>query len=264
MQTSAQLLDSRRVHAGAMADAAAGVTCRYFRTAFDISNKSGDGFDPVTIADEGAEDAMRAYLAQHCPDDGILGEERGDVASRSGFTWVLDPIDGTRSFVTGLPVWTTLIGLVDGDMTPILGVIDQPFLGERYVGWNTGACIETKAGVTPLKTNQTLTIDDAMVATTDAFLFDSAELAQWTQVQAQAKISRYGLDGYAYAILARGGLDLVMEAGLARHDMAALFPVIRGAGGVVTDWAGKHATLESGQILAVANDKLLSDVLGKL
>ena len=250
---------------GRLADSAKQITLKHFRADLAIDNKKTEqDFDPVTQADRDAETAMRALIEAERPGDGITGEEHGDKVSESGFTWVLDPIDGTRAFVAGLPVWTTLIALCGPDGTPLIGVIDQPYLGERYLGWPNGAALEAPDGTrVPLQVSAVDELSKARIATTDAFILTPAEQRAWTELQRSARIARYGLDAYAYARLAAGTIDLVAEAGLAPYDAAALIPVVRGAGGLACDWAGNPA-MPGGQLVCAATQGVLDDALVSL
>ncbi|HPE49293.1 MAG TPA: histidinol-phosphatase [Hyphomonas sp.] len=248
--------------AGRLADAAWSAIRPHFRELSSVDNKGAPGarYDPVTEADRAAERAMRAVIEAERPHHGITGEEYGETASASGWRWLLDPVDGTRAFVAGLPVWTTLIALVDPEDRPVLGVIDQPVLGERYLGWPGGAALETASGRTPLKASACPSLADAVIATTDPYILTDPEHRAWTGLRSTARIARYGLDAYAYARLAGGTLDLVAETGLKPWDVGALIPVVTGAGGLATDWAGNPARL-GGQILCTASEALLEDAL---
>jgi histidinol phosphatase-like enzyme (inositol monophosphatase family) len=243
-----------------LADAARAAALPFFRLAATrTDNKAASGYDPVTEADQAAERAMRALLSAERPDDGVEGEEYGSSASRNGLTWHLDPIDGTRAFIAGLPSWTTLIGLVDQGR-PVLGVIDQPWLDERYVGCNGKAWLDCRGARTPLKTRACETLTDAILSTTDPFILTPAERGAFEHIRQTARLTRYGLDAYGYARLAAGTIDMVAETGLKSHDVAALIPVIEGAGGVVTDWRGNAPRL-GGQIVAAANRAILDQAL---
>ncbi len=242
--------------AARLADAAEKVTLKHFRQPIDVDNKLGEaGFDPVTMADRGAEEAIRALIEAHYPDHAIVGEEFGIKDTGSPFEWVLDPIDGTRAFISGLPTWGTLIGLKYED-EPIVGVIDQPYLKERYVGWTIGATLNGKA----IKTRQCPTLSTATISTTDPDLFDADDRAVFDAILGQTRLARYGLDCYAYAILSSGFMDVVMETGLQPYDMMALIPVIRGAGGSATCWTGGKPG-DSGKLLAVGDTALAADML---
>lgn len=252
--------DALRV-AHAMADAARGAIRPHFRALTEIENKKdGSDFDPVTVADRAAELAMREVLADLRPDDAIHGEEFGTQDGTTGWTWVLDPIDGTRAFVAGLPVWTTLIGLVDDAGDAIVGIIDQPVLDERYVGSPNGSYLRTTDGDTPIQVSPCADLRQAVIATTDPFIMTPPEQGAWTHLRATARIIRYGLDAYAYARLAGGTIDLVAEAGLAPYDAAALIPVVRGAGGLACDWRGNPAK-PGGQLVCAASQGILDQAL---
>ena len=236
-----------------LADAARAVTLRHFRTALPVESK-GTGFDPVTVADREAEAAMRAILAQRRPDDGILGEESAAKPGTSGLTWVLDPIDGTRGFISGTPTWGVLIGLSDGD-GPVYGLIDQPYIGERFEGW-AGAARLTHGGATrALSVRRGRGLSEATVLTTFPEVGTPAEGEAFRRVAARCRLTRYGMDCYAYALLAAGQVDLVIEAGLQPYDIAAPIAVVRGAGGIVTDWQGGPAH-GGGTCLAAATPEL--------
>ena len=238
-----------------MADAARGTILPFFRqTNLKTDNKLADGFDPVTIADREAEQAMRAVLAEHRPDDGIIGEEYGRSDGKSGRVWVLDPIDGTRGFISGTPTWGVLIAL-STETGPVLGVIDQPYIGERFVGGGGEAYVKGPLGNAGLATRDTRSLDQAIVFTTFPEVGTEAEAQGFQAVSQHAKLVRYGMDCYAYALLAAGQIDLVIEAGLNAYDIQAPIAVIEAAGGVVTDWQGNPAH-EGGRTLAAANSEI--------
>ena len=251
-----------------MADAAWLAIQPHWRNLTEVENKldgkvstSRGHYDPVTIADKQAELAMRAVLSELRPEDGVRGEEFDDTPSQSGWTWVLDPVDGTRAFVAGLPLWTTLIGLCDAESEPLIGVIDQPVLGERYLGWPGGAALEQNDQHTEITVSNCEDLREAVIATTDPFIMTPAEQGAWTHLKATARIIRYGCDAYAYARLAAGTLDMVAEAGLAPHDMAALIPVVRGAGGLACDWRGNPASINNGQLVCASSQGVLDQAL---
>ena len=247
--------------ANAMADAARAAIMPHFRALTAVENKQDDGaFDPVTVADRAAETAMREVLADLRPNDAIFGEEFGRKAGTTGWTWVLDPIDGTRAFVAGLPSWTTLIGLVDEPGDAIVGIIDQPVLDERYIGTPEGSVLQTAQGETPIRVSQCEDLREAVIATTDPFIMTPPEQGAWTHLRHTARITRYGLDAYAYARVAAGTIDLVAETGLAPYDAAALIPVVRGAGGLACDWRGNPAK-PGGQLVCSASSGILDQAL---
>jgi len=245
-----------------MADAAWQAILPHWRNLNHVENKEqGHGYDPVTQADKDAETAMRGVLAELRPQDGVRGEEHDDTPSQNGWTWVLDPIDGTRAFVAGLPVWTILIGLCNSDNEPLIGVIDQPVLQERYLGWPGGAALEAHGTETSISVSNCDDLREAIIATTDPFILTPPEQGAWTHLRSTARIIRYGLDAYAYARLAAGTIDLVAEAGLQPHDMAALIPVVRGAGGLACDWRGNPASIENGQLVCASSEGVLEQAL---
>ena len=248
--------------AHALADAARAAIRPYFRAEPDIVNKLETGFDPVTAADKASEQAMRQLLAEHRPEDGILGEEFGEDTGRSGRRWVLDPIDGTRAFISGLPSWTVLIAL-EMDGRPGLGLIDQPHIQERFVGHASGTELHGPDGVRRLSVRPGVTLDTAILSSTDPYLFEGAEARAFAAVRERVRLCRFGFDAYAYAMLATGGVDLVIESGLQIYDVQALIPVVEGAGGVVTNWSGGDAS-QGGQVVAAANRDLLDAALTHL
>ncbi len=244
----------------AMADAARSVILPYFRTS-DLSadNKLADGFDPVTEADRAAERAMRAVLAERRPQDGILGEEFGSQDGQSGLTWVTDPIDGTRGFLSGTPTWGVLIALSDTN-GPIMGIVDQPYIGERFIGGFGRAEVQGPHGTHTLATRKNSSLKDAILFTTFPEVGTPVEGAAFKAVSAEVKLTRFGMDCYAYALLALGQVDLVIEAGLNAYDIQGPIAVIEAAGGIVTDWQGGPAH-HGGRALAAANPKVHAQAL---
>ncbi|MFK7944177.1 MAG: histidinol-phosphatase [Paracoccaceae bacterium] len=250
--------------AGRMADAAGAACLPHFRArTLNTENKLANGFDPVTVADRASEQAMRDVLAIARPDDGIFGEEQERVAGTSGLTWVLDPIDGTRAFISGLPLWGTLIALDDGESGRI-GVIDQPHIGERFMGVldgeNSRAWLERHDRQTPLTTRTGVNLSESTVFTTDPFIFPGDDVHGFEAVRARARLVRYGTDCYAYALVAMGCVDLVIESGLQAYDIASHVPLIHAAGGVVTDWDGGDCRW-GGTVLASGSPELHAEVL---
>ena len=240
--------------AEALADRARSETLRYFRTSeLNTETKSVD-FDPVTQADRSAEAAMRALLDEMRPDDGILGEEHGSKIGTNGLTWVLDPIDGTRGFISGTPTWGVLIALSD-EAGPKLGIIDQPYIGERFMGGMGRAEVVGPLGRHALAVNDCTELSEATLFTTFPEVGTPEEGAAFRAVAERVKLVRYGCDCYAYALLAAGQIDLVIEAGLQAYDVQAPIAVIEAAGGVVTDWAGEPAH-QGGRVLAAATPEL--------
>ena len=238
--------------AHAMADAARGAILPHFRSPALVTEDKGIGrFDPVTEADRAAEAAMRDVLARLRPADAILGEEEGAKPGTSGLTWVIDPIDGTRAFMSGTPTWGVLIALCD-DTGPIYGLIDQPHIGERFEGGFGRAQVTGPRGQGALAARGTGALSEATLFTTFPEVGTATERAGFEAVRDRVKLTRYGMDCYAYALVAAGHVDLVIEAGLAAYDICAPIAVIEAAGGIVTDWRGGpvHA---GGRALAAAN-----------
>jgi len=236
----------------ALADAARSATPIHFRAAgLAADNKDAGGFDPVTEADRAAETAMRAILADRRPDDAVLGEEFGATPGRSGLTWVLDPIDGTRGFLSGTPTWGVLISVRDAT-GPFFGVIDQPYIGERFTGGFGQAQVDGPQGRRDLRVRGPRPLSDAILFTTFPEVGTPTEGAAFRALSAQTRLTRYGMDCYAYALLAAGQIDLVVEAGLHAYDIQAPIAVIEAAGGIVTDWQGRPAH-DGGRVLAAAN-----------
>lgn len=238
--------------AAALADVARLITLKHFRSDdLTAENKETSRFDPVTVADRACESAMRDLLALRRPKDAILGEEFAAKAGTSGLTWVLDPIDGTRSYLSGAPTWGVLISVRDAS-GPIYGLIDQPFIGERFAGGFGHAETTGPMGPRALKTRAPRALSEAILFSTFPEVGTKAEGDAFRRVSATAKLTRYGTDCYAYALIALGQIDLVIEAGLQAYDVQAPMAVIHAAGGIVTNWQGGPCA-EGGQILAAAN-----------
>lgn len=248
-----------------LADAAGEVIRQHFRRGFDVELKKDRS--PVTVADRQAEAAMRRLLDAECPGDGVLGEEHGEKAGVTGRRWVLDPIDGTRSFTAGRAIFGTLIALVE-DGWPVLGVIDQPVQKERWIGV---AGQPTLLNGAPARTRACTALDGAIVATTSPHLFAEGDVPHFLALVAAASGGNprqgpvYGGDCYNYGLLASGHLDVVCESGLMLHDFAALVPVVEGAGGRMCDWNGDPLTADSaGHVLAIGDPARVDDVLEAL
>jgi histidinol phosphatase-like enzyme (inositol monophosphatase family) len=225
-----------------------------FRAEHGLEDKGGArGFDPVTLADRNAEAAIRALIARHFPDHGVIGEEYGEDRPDAEFVWVIDPIDGTRAFIAGLPLWTTLIGLRFQDR-PVLGSIGQPHIGELFIGHAGGSRLIARGAETPLRVRPCPDLGQAVIATTDPILFKDAERDAWRSLQVATRLARLGCDAYAYAMVAMGTLDLVVEAGLKSWDVEAARALLAGAGGLVTDWRGEPIGGDGGQML-IAGDR---------
>lgn len=248
-----------------LADAAGAAIRPYFRAPHGLETKADHS--PVTLADRAAEAAMRTLIEAAFPDDAIIGEEYGTREGRSGRTWVLDPIDGTRAFISGRPIFGTLIGLmIEG--WPSLGIIDQPVLGERWLG--VVGKPTTFNGV-PIRTRACAALKGAALATTSPHLFDDHDadhfiaLARAAAADAARQGPIYGGDCYNYGCLASGHLDIVVEAGLKLHDFAALVPVVEGAGGRMCDWQGDPLTADStGHVVAAGDPARIEDIVEAL
>lgn len=264
-EQGSHIMDSTEIRAvaHAMADAARLAILPLFRQpGLAADNKRSEGYDPVTLADRAAEQAMRELLARRRPQDAILGEEFGAQQGESGLTWVLDPIDGTRAFLCGAPSWGVLIGLT-GPAGVIYGLIDQPYTGERFEGGLGHAQMQGPHGRAALSVRQTTGLREARLMTTFPEVGSPAEAAAFARVASRVQLTRYGLDCYAYALLAMGQVDLVIEAGLQSHDIVAPMAVIRAAGGIVTDWQGGDPS-GGGQVVAAATPALHSAALDLL
>ncbi len=260
--TAAEMSDLADV-AHALADAARVATLLHFRSDdLTADTKEQERFDPVTVADRLSEQRMRAILAERRPQDGILGEEFGAKTGTSGLTWVLDPIDGTRGYLSGTPTWGVLISVRD-DSGPLYGIIDQPYIQERFEGGFGRAQVLGPMGRKALKTRAPRPLDQAILFSTFPEVGTPQEHAAFRRVVPQVRLTRYGTDCYAYALIAAGQIDLVIEAGLQAYDVQAPIAVITAAGGVVTNWQGGPAQ-DGGQVLAAANAQIHAAALALL
>jgi histidinol phosphatase-like enzyme (inositol monophosphatase family) len=250
-------LDAMTALAVRLVEASAAEIRPRFRRSIPTERKAD--ISPVTEADRAAEQAMLTILKAERPQDAIVGEEYGDTAGTSGLTWVIDPIDGTKAFMTGRTTFVTLLALLDGDR-PILGVIDQPIAGDRWIG---AAGRPTLHNGHPVKARATVTqVGDAIFSTTDHGLFPGGDAETYRRVSGACGIRTYGGDGFAYGLLASGWIDVVLESGLKLHDFAALSTVVEGAGGIMTDWSGAPLSAKSdGRVLAVGNAALHAQLL---
>jgi histidinol phosphatase-like enzyme (inositol monophosphatase family) len=263
MSVSPTLADDLVATAHALADAARVATLQHFRRADLVADtKETARFDPVTAADRLSEEKMRAILAERRPDDAILGEEFGPKSGTSGLTWVLDPIDGTRGYLSGTPTWGVLISVRDAG-GPIFGIIDQPYIGERFEGGLGRARVVGPMGEARLATRAARPLSEAILFSTFPEVGTPEEGAAFRRVAPRARLVRYGTDCYAYALIAAGQIDLVIEAGLQAYDVQAPIAVIEAAGGVVTDWQGRPAH-DGGRILAAANPAIHAEALALL
>ena len=247
-------MDHLRNAALEMAAAAGEAILPHFRSALSVENKAETGFDPVTEADRAAEAAIRRIIERRFPEDGIIGEEYGSEREDAERLWVLDPIDATRAFVIGLPIWATLIGVMERGQ-PVFGLMHQPFIGETFLGTGSHAVMRRNGTETVLSARACATLAEATLATTTPAMFSGDERTAYDRVEAAAKTVRYGTDCYAYALLAAGLNDLVIESGLQSYDVAALIPIVRGAGGQIASWDGE-APDAGGRIVAAGDARV--------
>ena len=250
-----------------LATTAAATILPHFRTQLSVADKSAGrsaiaDFDPVTAADREAEAAMRSMIESRFPAHGIIGEEFGDRKPDADHVWIIDPIDGTRAFICGLPLWGTLIGLRHRG-EPVMGMIAQPHIGERFVGYGDKAWMERNDLVTPMRTRECSGIGQAILSATSPTMFVGNNLQRFQQVEKSCRLLRYGYDCYAYAMVAMGLIDCVVEASLKPCDIDPIIPIIESAGGVITDWQGGSATGKDA-VVAAGDRRVLDDVLALL
>ena len=227
----------------------------FFRTSLGVENKGGAGhFDPVTAADRAAETAMRTLIRQNFPDHGIIGEEFGNERTEAEYVWVLDPIDGTKSFISGMPAWGTLIALTRASV-PVYGMMHQPFTRERFTGDGGAARYRGPAGERTLRVKRCADMSEALLMTTSPLLMNEADREIYRKAERAVRLSRYGGDCYAYCMLAAGHVDLVIETELKPYDIMPLIPIIAGAGGIVTDWDGGSPTA-GGRVIAAGDRRV--------
>jgi histidinol phosphatase-like enzyme (inositol monophosphatase family) len=238
-----------------LAGAARRQTLERFARDCGVEDKgSGGYFDPVTEADRAAESVMRQLIEAKFPEHGIIGEEFEERHADDRYCWSLDPIDGTRSYICGLPTWVTLIALL-ADGEPVLGLIDTPCLDELYIGTTAGTVLDRGGTATTMRASGCTELAEARLSTTDPYLFEGVSRSAFEQLRNAVRTTRFGHDGYAYARLAAGTIDLVVECGLKPHDYNALIPVVRGAGGRIGDWRG-GSDLAGGNLIAAATPQL--------
>ena len=246
-----------------LADAAGQAVLPYFRIDTDAANKAAPGqFDPVTEGDKAAERAIRDLITATFPDHAIRGEEYGRTNAGAAHEWIIDPIDGTRGFICGLPTWGTLVGLM-GHGRPLYGMMSQPHVGERFVGDGQTAVLHGRGGSVRLHSRKGRGLADAFIATTNPDIITGADGAAYRRLESRCRLPRYGTDCYAYAMVAAGQIDLVAETGLQAYDIMPLIPIIEGAGGVVTTWDGGPAH-GGGRILAAGSRELHAEALSVL
>jgi histidinol phosphatase-like enzyme (inositol monophosphatase family) len=242
-----------------LAEAAKAETLPRFRIGTSVANKLEGGFDPVTEADQSAEAAIRALIERHFPEHGILGEEHGNVGLDREHVWVIDPIDGTRAFISGLPVWGTLIGLYRNGEA-VMGLMDQPFTGERYFADGRETVYRGPGGEQVLSTRACKSLSDAVLFTTSPHLYTGDFKTRYEALQSKVRLFRYGCDCYAFALLAAGHVDLVIECGLKPYDVGGLIPLIEQAGGIITNWQGGPAEM-GGEVIAAGSAELHAQAL---
>lgn len=245
-----------------IARAAAVETMPRFRSQGVVANKLQAGFDPVTEADRQAELAIRALIEAEFPDHGILGEEHGSRNTDSRHVWVIDPIDGTRAFISGLPTWGTLVGLTE-DGEAVAGMMSQPFTGELYYANASGSHYEGPGGPRKLQTRRTTALSEATFFTTTPALFGGEARGRYDRFETMVRLARYGTDCYAFAMLAAGSVDIVADPGLKPYDIVALIPIIEKAGGVITTFDGGPAE-KGGDIVAAATPQLHAAAMAAL
>jgi histidinol phosphatase-like enzyme (inositol monophosphatase family) len=245
-----------------LAESAKIETLPRFRSSLDVVNKEAGGFDPVTEGDKAAETVIRAMIEAEFPEHGILGEEHGNIGLGRDRVWVIDPIDGTRAFISGLPTWGTLIGFQEQGRA-VMGMMDQPFTGERYFADGEKSWYRGPDGERQLQTRACSGLSDAVLYTTSPDIFLEDERARFDAVRAKVRLTRYGVDCYAYALLAAGFVDLVIETGLKPYDVGALIPIIEQAGGIITTWEGKRPEA-AGKIIAASSKAVYDQALAIL
>jgi len=240
--------------AHALADKSGAVILPHFRTGGAVDHKGGDDFDPVTAADRDAEAAIRQALAEAYPSHGIVGEEFGTSRGSSDYCWIIDPIDGTRAFILGQPLWGTLIGLTAAG-APLLGLMDQPFTRERFWSGEQEAFFRHDGETRPMRVRACPSLADAALASTTPDMFAGRDAECFERLSRAVRLRRFGGDCYNYCLLALGHIDLVVEAGLKPFDILPLVPIIERAGGVVTTWDGNDPR-DGGRILAAGDRSL--------
>ncbi len=256
-------IDQYLSFAGGIVEAAGPLALKYFRNGIAVADKRTGGiFDPVTAADREIESYLRDRIGERFPGHGIVGEEHGTVVGEGALSWIIDPIDGTRAFISGMPAWGIMLGLVD-DGEPRIGVVRQPFTGETFSGDCTGAWLESDRGRVEMHTRATRKVEDAVLYCTHPSMFSDEERPAFDRVAAQCRMSRFGGDCYAYCLLALGEIDMVVESGLQPYDILPLIPILEGAGAVVSDWRGGRP-LEGGQVAVAASPELHAELLETL
>lgn len=248
-----------------LAALAAQASLPFFRQPIVVDNKDVSGFDPVTMADRKTEEMLRQFIHAHRPHDGIYGEEKGMENENAEYVWVIDPIDGTRAFISGLPVWGVLIGLLQNGRA-IAGMMAQPFTQELFFATEKGGSFlqhGKNSSLQPIHVRSTQNLDHATLFSTDPTLFKGEKRQSFAALYEKVQLTRYGTDCYAFAMLASGFVDLVVETGLKPYDIVALIPIIENAGGIITNWDGGRAE-SGGDIVAAATPELHAAALAVL
>lgn len=252
-------LNHRHALLGHLQTAARGITLPLYQNGMTVMNKAGTGYDPVTNADMNAERKLRALILEACPDDHIAGEEFDDVTGTTDWLWTLDPIDGTRAFVAGVPVWSTLIAL-SYKSAPVLGLIDHPALNVSYWGAPGKAWKIEGETETSIKTSSCSALSEAILGCTEPLaMFHAGQLAAYNVIRRGTRFSRLGLDAFGYSLISEGRIDIIIEADLKPCDVRALIPVIEGAGGAITNWHG-GSCIDGGAVVAVGDAGLLPEL----
>ena len=260
--TSEKIWNGLTDFAQELALAAGSAILPHFRKNAPIDVKAHEHWDPVTEGDRAGERAIRALIEKHHPTHGIIGEEYGTQKGSSGLTWVLDPVDGTRAFIIGLPTWMTLIGLYE-DGVPRLGVAYQPFVGDLFYGNPQGSWLNHRGNVEALRVRQTANLKDAALGTTTPHLYKGKDRDGFERLRESVKVTRYGGDAYFFTLVAAGHLDVAMDTGLQVYDIAALLPIIRGAGGHVGTWTANDVH-QGGNILSASSEALVAQAREKM
>jgi myo-inositol-1(or 4)-monophosphatase len=243
-----------------LANASATAILPFFRRNAPIDIKAGPVWDPVTEGDRAGERTIRQLIEQQYPDHGINGEEYGIKEGRSGFTWMLDPIDGTRAFVCGMPTWATLIGLNYEDR-PVVGLMNQPFVGDMFYGSPEGAWLDHRGHAQPIRTRSGVALTNAAIGTTAPELYrDQRDRAALDRLMHKAQLTRFGGDAYFFAVMAAGHIDIAMDANLQAYDIAPLLPIVSGAGGAYAEWNGGDAA-QGGNVITAGSRALLDEAL---
>lgn len=245
-----------------LANAASEVTLSHFRKNAAADHKGGALFDPVTAADKGAEAVMREILERDFPDHGVIGEEFGAVNAGADYVWTLDPIDGTRAFILGMPLWGTLVGL-QYQGKPLLGLMDQPFIGERFWNDDRAAWYRGPKGLQRCETRACAGLDQALLTATTPDMFQGEDEVRFNRLANAVRMRRFGGDCYAYCMLALGQIDIVAEAGLKPFDIVPLIPIVEKAGGVARSWDGGPAK-DSGRCIVCGDPTLIEPALALL